>query len=425
MHTFSFVVPDATSSVLLIEDGAGWSLPTMTSDEPEIVIGVAPALREIVGQDVVILRDVRFGPMPPPDDKLVYLTETVAQPDAVQGRWCSRADLDDVDLSDPRDREALEAWSSEDVPPTLQPWQQDGWHAQAVAWIRESLPGPLEVGQFATWCNSSVLRVVTPRGRFWFKAVAKHWRQEPAVTRMLGDLFSGRTPRVIECDTERGWMLLDDLNGSPADVLPLERRLEALTAMADLHRAGVPLLEELMTGGCVDRRPAVLADQIEALAADGTVALPDDLQRRFRTAVPRLQELCVELSAAPIPATLVHGDLHAGNVMRLDDRYVVFDWSDACVADPFVDVLMFTSRMPDGPEVRAAARRRYFSTTWPDVTGSDAASYAELAEPLAAMHHAVTYRGIYDAFGPYEWWYFEDVLPRWIEHALTCPSVDA
>jgi hypothetical protein len=86
MYTFSFVVPDARSSVLLVEDGAGWSLPRMTTDEPETVIGVAPALREIVGQDVVILRDVRFGPMPPPDDKLVFLTETVERPDAVQGR---------------------------------------------------------------------------------------------------------------------------------------------------------------------------------------------------------------------------------------------------------------------------------------------------------------------------------------------------
>jgi hypothetical protein len=424
MYTFSFVVPDARSSVLLVEDGAGWSLPRMTTDEPETVIGVAPALREIVGQDVVILRDVRFGPMPPPDDKLVFLTETVERPDAVQGRWCSRADIDDVDLSDPRDREALEAWFDGDVPPTLQPWQREGWHEEAVAWIGQNVPGDVEVSQFATWCNSSVLRVGAPSGRLWFKAVAEHWFREPAVTLMLGDLFPGRTPRVIECDTERGWMLLDDLNGSPADVLALEQRLEALTAMADLHRASVPLLEGLIIGGCLDRRPAVLADQIAALAADATVALPDDLHRRFRAAVPRLQELCGELSAAPIPPTLVHGDLHAGNIMRLDDRYVVFDWSDACVADPFVDVLMFTSRMPEQPELRAAARRRYFDT-WPDLAGSDAAAYAQLAEPLAAMHHAVTYRGIYDAFGPYEWWFFEEALPRWIEHALTCPIVAA
>ena len=38
-------------------------------------------------------------------------------------------------------------------------------------------------------------------------------------------------------------------------------------------------------------------------------------------------------------------------------------------------------------------------------------AYAELAEPLAAMHHAVTYRGIYDAFGADDWWLFEVRCP--------------
>jgi hypothetical protein len=41
-------------------------------------------------------------------------------------------------------------------------------------------------------------------------------------------------------------------------------------------------------------------------------------------AVPRLQELCTELASSPIPSTLVHDDLHAGNVMRTAvGRFVV------------------------------------------------------------------------------------------------------
>ena len=104
--------------------------------------------------------------------------------------------------------------------------------------------------------------------------------------------------------------------------------------------------------------------------------------------------------------------------MRTGDRFVVFDWTDACIADPFVDVLMFVTRLPDEPRLRARFRDRYLEA-WGDVVSrSEAAAYAELAEPLAAMHHAVTYRGIYDAFGDYEWWLFEGALPRWIEHAL-------
>jgi aminoglycoside phosphotransferase (APT) family kinase protein len=108
--------------------------------------------------------------------------------------------------------------------------------------------------------------------------------------------------------------------------------------------------------------------------------------------------------------------------MRIDGRFVVFDWSDACVADPLVDVLMFVSRLPDDPMLRTTFRDRYLDA-WPGVTRSAADAYVVLAEPLAAMHHAVSYRGIYDAFGPGDRWLFAGALPRWIEHALAYPIV--
>ena len=417
-----FVIPDGSSSILLVEGGSGWALPRVSSGEPEIVVDVAPILRDLVGQDVFVLRDLRFGPMPPPDDAIVYVTEPVRDPHAVRGRWWSQGDLPDLDLGDPRDRSALETWFREDEPASLQPWQREGWFTSAIAWIDEVLPGVSEVRQFATWCNSCILRVTSVRGRSWFKAVPAHWAREPAVMVMLAELLAGRTPQVLALEVERGWMLLEDLDGQAADVLPVHERVGALEAIGELHRASAHLTDALLAGGCLDRRPNVLSAQIAALAADPTVPLPGDLGSRLHAAVPRLQQLCAGLASVPIPPTLVHGDLHAGNIMRTDNHFVVFDWSDACVADPFVDVLMFLTRLPDDPRLRMTFRERYLDA-WPDVTRSEAATYVQLAEPLAAMHHAVTYRGIYDAFGPYEWWLFEGALPRWIEHALACPIV--
>lgn len=40
--------------------------------------------------------------------------------------------------------------------------------------------------------------------------------------------------------------------------------------------------------------------------------------------------------------------------MRTDGRFVTFDWTDACIVDPFVDVLMFLTRLPDEWELKAA-----------------------------------------------------------------------
>ena len=421
-YTLRFVIPDASSSVLLVQDGSRWALPRVSSDEPEIVVEVAPTLRDVVGEDVFVLRDLRFGPMPPPDDAIVYVTEVVRDPRAAQVTWCARGELARLELADPDDRAALQAWFDGDEPVSLQPWQREGWFEQAAAWIHEVLPGVTEVRQFATWCVSCILRVTSPRGRSWCKAVPAHWAREATVTAALADLLPGMTPQVLALDAERGWMLLEDLDGTPADTLPVVERVGALEAMGEVHRAAAHLTDALLAAGCLDRRPNVLSGQMAALAEDPTVSLPDDLGDQLRGAVPRLQELCATIAEAPIRPTLVHGDLHAGNLMRVADRFVVFDWSDACVADPFVDVLMFLTRLPDDEAMRTTFRERYLDA-WPGLTRAEATRYVELAEPLAAMHHAVTYRDIYDAFGPDDWWLFEGALPRWIEHALACPIV--
>lgn len=408
--------------MLLVEDGAGWALPETASDEPEIVVDVGPTLRDLVGQDLFVLRDIRFGSMPPPDDVIVYVTEPVIDPTAARGRWWTGEDLPRLDLGDPHDRAALEVWFQGHEPATLQPWQRNGWFRTAVTWIEEMLTGVSDVRQFATWCNSCILTVRSDRGRSWFKASPASFANEPEVMATLAALFPRRTPEVIALDAPRGWMLLEDLGNETADGLPVAERLGALAAIGELHRASVSLIDTLLDSGCTDRRPHLLSAQIAELAGDPTVPLPGDLGARFEAAVPRLQELCTRLATSSLPSTLVHGDLHAGNIIRTAGRFVVFDWSDACVADPFVDVLMFLTRLPDETELRARFLQHYLDP-WPGVARSEAAAYAELAEPLAAMHHAVTYRGIYDVFGDDEWWLFEGALPRWIEHALACSIV--
>ena len=121
-------------------------------------------------------------------------------------------------------------------------------------------------------------------------------------------------------------MLLEDLGDESADALPVEERRVCSTRSASCTEQHASV-GQLLDGGCLDRRPAVLSAQIAALADGPNVPLPGDLGVRLRAAVPRLQELCVELASSPIPPTLVHGDLHAGNIMRTAGRFVTFDWT--------------------------------------------------------------------------------------------------
>ena len=74
---------------------------------------------------------------------------------------------------------------------------------------------------------------------------------------------------------------------------------------------------------------------------------PDELAR-LRTAIPALQERCTVLGRYNLPDCLVHGDLHLGNVARNGDSYQIFDWSDSCIAHPFVDMIepYFSTTIP-------------------------------------------------------------------------------
>jgi hypothetical protein len=417
--TFRLVITDTAASVLLVEQGSRWALPRMDGDEPEVVIDVAPTMRDVAGTDVIVLHDLRFGPMPPPEDAVVFVTEPIADAGKARGRWWRRGD--GLDRVVPGDRAALRAWADGGERRSLQPWQRAGWFSEARDWIGSTLPRVTEVHQYATWANSCVLSVASEGGRAWFKATIAYFETEPVVTELIGELLPGWAPTVLGVDADRGWMLLEDLDGVPVDTLPVDERLDALLAVGELHRASVGLVDRLLEGSCRDRRPIVLAGQIAELAADPGSGVPEALAERLRAATPRLGELCDAMTSSPIAPTLVHGDLHGGNIMRTADGYVPFDWSDACVADRYVDVLLFLTRVSKDQNVRAAFLERYLEA-WPGVSRAALAEYVELAEPLAAMHQAVTYRALADVFGE-DAWFFGDTLARWIEHALACPVV--
>jgi aminoglycoside phosphotransferase (APT) family kinase protein len=63
------------------------------------------------------------------------------------------------------------------------------------------------------------------------------------------------------------------------------------------------------------------------------------------------------LASYAVPHTLVHGDLHLGNVARCAGSYLFFDWTDACVAHPFFDTIsIFQAK---DPNVLARLRNSY------------------------------------------------------------------
>ena len=92
-----------------------------------------------------------------------------------------------------------------------------------------------------------------------------------------------------------------------------------------------------------------------------------------------------------IPQTLVHGDLHTGNIAVLHDNYTFFDWSDGCVAHPFFDVLTFMENIDD--LVEQTRFRDIYLAQWTDYASiAYLREIFPLSQILATIHQAVSYQ---------------------------------
>jgi hypothetical protein len=76
------------------------------------------------------------------------------------------------------------------------------------------------------------------------------------------------------------------------------------------------------------------------------------------------------------------------------DRMVIFDWSDAAIAKPFIDVMTWATWLPHEPGARDALWQS-FADVWAEVLPR--ASWLELRpalEGIAGAYHVVSYAGI-------------------------------
>ncbi|MDQ3671439.1 MAG: aminoglycoside phosphotransferase family protein [Actinomycetota bacterium] len=341
------------------------------------------------------------------------------EPKPTDLEWLTLAEADPQALAPPELAPFVEKWLAiargAPIPKARPPWARAGWLAEASAWMDARIgdaglqpDGPLEVVE--QWPLSSVLRRATGHGRVYVKAAFSIFHHEPALTRALGAEHPTLVPEVLAVELERGWMLMREVPGTLICDLDVERWSEALPSAAAIHLHWAGRADELFQLGATDRTLAALASEIRS-TFEAVELVVDD-----RTA-SRLEEACEELSRGPLPQTLVHGDLHPWNVMADGNELRIFDWSDACVSHPSFDLPTFLIRRAD-----VAARRALLDAyldEWTSVASRDELlrAYA-LAEPLAHVHHAISYLQISEALEPDDRWWFDDAPKRWLDRAL-------
>jgi len=236
-------------------------------------------------------------------------------------------------------------WRGAPPPPRRPAWSQPGWHEEVEEWVG----APLE--QIRLWPLSAVLG----NNDVVFKAVFPLFNHEPAITEALG------VPRVLRSDHERGWMLMERLDGEE-----VEDHAAALRELARVHREWASRVDEALALGAHDRR-----------------------------------------APSALPHTLIHGDFHPGNVLGT----TIIDWSDAAIANPLFDVnhyLLNRDASQRGPLLDA------YAEAWPeyDIHAEAAACEAESYE-----YDAASYRGITAALADDDRWWFAGEEERWLKRA--------
>ncbi|MEM7761937.1 MAG: phosphotransferase [Cyanobacteria bacterium P01_A01_bin.40] len=349
--------------------------------------------------------------------KGIYILEQHNPREEIQvGIWCDRATLASLSFDDPEQKSILEAYlierESGEIPLLRPPWAQPVWFSEASAWIEEQLEklnyrqiAPIEYVR--SWSMSCVLRIKTTAGNIYFKTASTLplFCNEPIVTAELASLFPLHIPTVIAIERQHHWMLLADFGKSIGSKASFKVRQDIYRSLAQLQIQSVSHRDRLLAVGCLDRRLDILQSQIEPLINDqaALAELSAAEIECLHTLAPKLKQFCSQLASYNIPETLVHGDLHLHNVARVQDNYLFFDWTDSCISHPFFDLFelflnrnqkSFVGRLTGwrNSKFKEQCRDRYLSQ-WTQYESSERLLNAwNIAKPLCALHHAVTYQ---------------------------------
>lgn len=369
-RTVSLVLVDPAGALL-------GRLPPFTVEVPwwqEVAEVVAAA-----GIDVTVLRLLHGDEPSARDGNVTYLAMTSQRPAGLLPA--------DVDLS---------------PHPLRAPYAEPAGASASLAWAagaldRLGLSGTV-AHQRRTWNLSAIWRFDHPDSGpvAWLKQVPRFFAHEAAVCRLVEAVVPGLAPYVLATGDE-GRALFAHAPGEDRYDAGPEFRRRVLAALHPVQEHYAGRVDELRSAGV----PEVCLDSVVKVAEPHLATIPglgdllDDLPRRL-----------ARVDACGLPDTLLHGDLHMGNVVSDDDSLIIVDWGDSVIGNAAFDVL----RLPGDPDVLSA-----WAARWP---GRDALRAAQLLRPVEALRMAIVYAGFLDNIEPSERVYHAGDVERLLRAAV-------
>ncbi len=281
------------------------------------------------------------------------------------------------------------------------------WCTAQLKQAGRQLAGDLVPVRANPW--STVLRVPTTAGPCYFKACAPTMAAEVRLLPLLAGHAPALLPQILAADPAAGWLLLEDGGDLLRPILKADRNLDhwrrVLAAYAALQQSLQPVAGELLQLGVWDRTPAALPAQYADLLDDADallLAAPGGLSaeehRRLRSLATAFAAECAALHALNILPSIDHSDLHDGNILLREGRYVLIDWGDACVGHPFMTLpvtlrsIAYHLELDDADPALADLRDGYLAA-WGDYgTLADLRAAFALAQRVSMVNRALTWR---------------------------------
>jgi Phosphotransferase enzyme family len=234
--------------------------------------------------------------------------------------------------------------------------------------------------------------VATAEGDLFLKQEQPLQAYEVPLTMALFSRWPDRVPEVVAADVKRSWLLTRDGGVRIADSGAFEAFPRALALYGELQVGEAAHVDELLAMGLRDLRLPIVIDLYEPFFERDHGLEPDEVARLVALA-PRFRELCAELDALDLPASIQHDDLHQWNVFVRGDRIALYDWGDSSVGFP-----LWSWLKPSWALDEPAASRDAYLGAWQSFASEKQLRRAlELAIPTGLFPYVAQIRRQYDA----------------------------
>jgi hypothetical protein len=287
------------------------------------------------------------------------------------------------------------------------PWDEADWLDRAAVWTRAQLShlgietrGELILERTRPW--AAVARIETSQGRMWFKEPAPVMAFEPALTALIAGRSPNDGPEVVAW--EGSWLLTRDAGPQlrtllEADAARAPKWEEILPRYAELQLAHSGHVEELLALGAPDKRPDSLLADYPRLVQDVRALEEVPVERaRLASLEPALDRTVAAL-LGPVPNSVIHEEVHEGNVFVLNGHARFMDWGEGAVSHPFAgltntlrDIAYRRGLEPDSPELLRL--RDIYLDPWTQFASlDDLRAMFEAGYLLGMLCRAVTWEG--------------------------------